>query len=726
VQTAGGASIAESRSLDISEYLDRDLGSVHVNGVQSNPWQPDVQYRGFLASPLLGAPQGVSVYLDGVRLNEPFGDTVSWDLIPANAIRSLNLMPGSNPLFGQNTLGGALSLETRSGFSDPGAAAHLSGGSFGRRMAAFELGQHGERFGYFVAASGMKEDGWRDFSPSTALSAFAAGSYRGDRVNLDLTLAAASTEMTGNGAAPEQLLLANRHAVFTYPDLTRNQLVLANLRGDGQLAAHVRLSVSGYFRRTEATTLNGDDARWGRCQMPGLEAFVCSGVDDAPGGGRPVPVLDGAGRNVPFDTAYPYNAANNRTATRQDGFGGAVLGVVDAPLLGRENHLFVGASGDGGVARFSSLAELARLSGTRGTLGADIVDPASRVVVDATQRTLSVFASEVLAVRRDLFLTLSGRFNASSVTLEDRLSDDLDGHHSFTRFNPGIGLSYQPIAQFGLFGGYSESARTPTPLELTCASPDDPCRLPNDFAADPPLSQVVARTMEVGLRGQLVWGATKVRYDAAAFRTENAQDILFVSAGPLLNTGYFANVGQTRRQGLETNLGGGLPIRRLNSQLRWSLHYTLLDATFRTAFAAPSENHPLATNGSIDVKIGDRLPTVPRHIAKGSLTWVYRDLLRLGADLIAQSDQFLRGDEANLLAPLPGLVVADLLLQGDIAAAATIFVRVTNVFDSRDSTFGLLGDATPVLGAAYDSPRFYGPGAPRALFVGLDFRYEHR
>ena len=118
VQTVTAAALAERRSLDLSAFMNDALGSVHMNDVQSNPLQPDIQYRGYLVSPLLGAPQGLAVYVDGVRMNEPFGDTINWDLLPPNAIRSVNLMPGSNPIFGLNTLGGALSIETKSGFSD--------------------------------------------------------------------------------------------------------------------------------------------------------------------------------------------------------------------------------------------------------------------------------------------------------------------------------------------------------------------------------------------------------------------------------------------------------------------------------------------------------------------------------------------------------------------------------------------------------------------------------
>src|SRR6187455_427940 len=217
VQTVTADAIAARDSLDLADYMLDALGSVSGNQVQQNPLQPDLQYRGFLASPLLGAPQGMSVYIDGVRLNEPFGDTLSWDLIPTEAIRSANLMPGSNPLYGLNTLGGALSLETKTGFSDPGAEVHLLGGSFGRRLLDVGIGGHGQRWGVFAAGRYFGEEGWRPFSPSRTASAFVATTYRNGATSAELALAAADSTLTGNGPAPRQLLALDRRAIFTHP-----------------------------------------------------------------------------------------------------------------------------------------------------------------------------------------------------------------------------------------------------------------------------------------------------------------------------------------------------------------------------------------------------------------------------------------------------------------------------------------------------------------------------
>ena len=118
--------ILRSGALDLADFLNRRMNGVYVNDVQGNPFQPDVNYRGYTASPLLGTPQGLSVFMDGVRLNQPFGEVVSWDLIPRLAIASTILMPGSNPLFGLNTLGGAIAIQTKSGRTNPGTTAEAT------------------------------------------------------------------------------------------------------------------------------------------------------------------------------------------------------------------------------------------------------------------------------------------------------------------------------------------------------------------------------------------------------------------------------------------------------------------------------------------------------------------------------------------------------------------------------------------------------------------------
>ena len=711
VQTATGKAIDGSHDLDITQFMNESLGSVTSNQVQENPLQPDFQYRGFTASPVLGAAEGVSVFLNGVRLNEPFGDIVNWDLIPPGAIRSLNLMPGSNPLFGLNTLGGALSMETKTGFSDPGAEAEVWGGSFGRAVLAVEAGGHGERWGYFAAGRFFREDGWRERSPSQALNGFLAATYQNGGSSLDLSLIGASTAMTGLGATPIDLLARDRSAIFTYPDETHNRLLMAMARGEQSLSPTSRLSATAYFRLSRTLTANGDQGEWNACTAPGQMGNVCTEDGTA--------IVDPSGNPVSYDPNNPYDASDNSTNARQLGFGGSVQGSFEAPLARHENHLFIGGSVDEGQFRFRSQTVLAQLNDTRGAVDTDFVDPTSLVAVEGTVTTLGVFASDTFALRRDLFLTLSGRFNYSAQSLQDQLGGALRGDNHYHRLNPAVGLSYQPRPELGVYGSYSESARAPTPMELTCASPTDPCRLPNEFVADPPLAQVVARTFEAGVRGRLGRGRAFVDYAVSAFRTANSNDILFVSSGPLTNEGYFSNVGDTLRQGIEARLHGRVRLSPRGGRLEWSANYTYLDATFQTPFVSPSANNPLATNGQIDVAAGAHLPSIPTQVGKASVTWIAPFGLALGATVIGNSGQYYRGDEANLLPQIPGYLLLNLRADYIFARWVSGFVKVDNVFNADYASFGVLGDATSVF-PGYTNPRFQGPGEPRALWAGVN------
>jgi len=715
VQTVTAAQLAAQHSLDLSAYLGDAVGSVHVNDVQNSPLQPDLQYRGFLASPLLGAPQGLSMYLDGVRLNEPFGDTINWDLIPANAIGSVNVVPGSNPIFGLNTLGGAISIETKNGFSDDGVEGSLLYGSWGRKLARASGGAHGEKLGVFAAAQVLDETGWRQRSPTSAEQAFLSASYRNQGRSVDLTLLAANTRLTGNGPVPEQLLTADRRAVFTYPDTTKNRLFMAVLRGERPLVSQMTLSGTAYLRTNRTQSLNGDQRDWSACTaMPGV---LCS-TDDA---GAERPVLDGNGNPVGFSDAY--NAALNRTDTRQTSFGASAQLAVGGPIATHENHLFVGATADQGRIRFRAQSTVGSLTGDRGTTDLGFLDPTSPVAVDSVVNDLGIYASDTLALLPHLYLSASARLNLSSLSLRDQLGGDLTGDHSFQRINPAGGLSYQPRAWLGGYFGYSESSRSPTAIELTCANPTDPCRLPNAFVSDPPLEQVVARTFELGVRGALRRSTGTVRYDLTAFRTTNADDILFISSGAVANQGYFANVGDTRRQGIEAGVSGRRRLGGRGADLDWAIYYTFTDATFETAFFAPSATHPDAVNGSIAVPAGSHIPSIPAHSGKVVVGWSSPIGVSAGLNVVANSSQYLRGDEANLLAPVPGFVVVGARIGYQIAQPVGIVLLISNLFDARYSTFGVLGDAAGVLGPSYDSPRFLGPGGPRAAWLELDLRY---
>ncbi|MEW8505893.1 MAG: TonB-dependent receptor [Candidatus Thiodiazotropha sp.] len=705
--------VTRQQSLDLSEFLNQRFGSVFLNEAQNNPLQPDLLYRGFVASPLIGLPQGMSVYMDGVRINEPFGDTVNWSVIPESAIAGVNLMAGSNPLFGLNTLGGALSVSTKNGFTHPGAEVELSGGSFDRYTAQASIGGSRENLGYFITANVFDEEGWRDFSPSESKQLFGSLAWQGEAGSLDLTLSLSDSELIGNGALPEDLLEEEREAIFTRPDITEQDATLLRLGGQRALGDEIVLEGTIYYRNSRIDTLNGDDSDFEECEEAENEGFICEEEEGDEGEEEEI-VFDQDGNPILADDDVEGGTVN-RSESDQDSFGLNLQTAFLQPLGGRENQLIVGIAADRSEVDFNSNTELGSLDESRKALGSGLFVEESFTEVETETKNLSFYFTDTWSVNEKLALTLSGRWNKTEIELRDQLGTALNGDHSFTRFNPALGLTYDLNQGVNIYAGYSESSRAPTAMELTCADPEDPCRLPNAFLSDPPLEQVVAKTWEAGLRGSL----PGLSWHVGLFQTTNEDDILFISAGALTNEGFFDNVGETRRQGLELSLNGNLADNRID----WFLSYTRLKATFEENLSIASPNNPFAVDGEIAVESGDRLPGLPENLLKAGLTYRVTPNFSLGADLQYSSDIVLRGDESNLDEEIDGYSVVNLRGEYQASDNLKLFAKVDNLFDREYETFGLYGEADEVLGDDYENPRFLSPGSPRAVWAGIRYTF---
>jgi len=716
VQSVTSEDLVRGQSLNLSEYMNRHLGSVNINNATTNPFQPDVRFRGFTASPLLGLPQGLSVYVNGVRFNEPFGDTVNWDLIPSSAIDTMNLHPGSNPVYGLNTLGGAIAIKTKTGFSAPGHQFKGLYGSWERHDIELTSGANNGTFGYFIDLRNFGEEGWRDFSGSKVNQGFGTFSWRAEGVDIDLTLAANESDLNGNGAVPLQLHNLDSSAVFTHPDTTRTALFLSALNGVWSISDDIELSGNIYYRRNRIKTFNGDDSNFNNCQLPVNAGLLCednSGIESI--------VIDVNGNPIQTSPTV-IGATNNFSQTGQEKYGLTLQSALFYDVYGMENQLIAGGSYERGVVNFEFDTELASLTRDRGTLGSRILIDDSRVRLHATVENWGIYLSDTLSVTEALAVTLSGRYNQTRVVMEDRFGSELDGQHLFARFNPAAGLTYTLMPEITAYGRYSESSRAPTPVELSCADPNAPCKLPNAFLSDPPLKQVIATTWEAGFKGGFddLLGGT-LDWNAGYYRTLNNDDILFISSGNLTNSGFFSNVGRTRRQGLEIGLNA-LFERLMGNFDRWrfGLNYSYIEATFQTPFIASSPNNPSANpNGQTFVTKGSRLPGIPEHLLKLSVDVSLWEQLSVGMDMIYNSDQYYRGDEANINETLSSYVVFNLRAEVQLNSSIVLFGRLDNLFDRQYQTFGLYGEANDVLGPAFNNPRFVSPGAPRAGWLGV-------
>jgi len=702
VQAVTGAEIMRQHPLSLPEFMSQRLSGVNVNENQSNPFQPDISYRGFAASPLLGTPQGISVYQDGVRINEPFGDTVNWDLIPTAAISTINLIPGSNPLFGLNTLGGALSIRTKSGAQYPGTAATLYGGSFGRRAAeAQHGGSHGE-LDYFVSASGFREDGWRVQSPSDVRQFFSKLGWEDGTTDIDFSITHADSDLWGNGLLPQSMLRADRRQAYTLADNTRNRMTLLTLNATRWLASSLLGSGTVYYRESEKSTVNGD-------------------VNE---------ISDPRNNVVPYEDGDPNASSVNRTRTSQRGYGFSVQAALTSnERPGRSNLVIVGGGYDRSASDFRQSYRLGGFNPDRSTAptGAET----EIVNLDGGTSTASLFVTDTLSPGPRWHLTGSARYNLTRVRTTDGLSPPLPPPAAglgndlrFAKLNPAAGVSYAPEGAPGFYAGFSQGNRPPSPVELGCADRNSPCNLPNAMTSDPPLKQVVARTLEAGARARTASG---LRWNATLFRTMSYDDILFVSSSA--SSGFFTNFGKTRRQGLEAAL------ERSQEKFSWALNYSLIDATYQSSAVLFSQaNSSADANGDIQVSPGDRIPGIPRHHLNVAANYDLTERITVGAGAVAVSPQFARGndnnrhqpDGVNYLGPgeIAGYTIFNMNLDYKLDRGLRAFAKLSNVFDRRYASAGALrqnffpGGNLAAPGAQVNET-FYAPGAPRALWIGI-------
>jgi iron complex outermembrane recepter protein len=717
VQTVNADQLKKAQAISLSEYINRYLGSVSVNEAQNNPLQPDIYYRGFVASPLLGLPQGLSTYVNGVRFNEPFGDSVNWDLIPQGAIDSMALYPGSNPVYGLNALGGAISVKTKTGFSAPRHQIEVYGGSWDRHSEELTTGWNNGTWGYFLDLHHFEENGWRPFSPSKADQAFGTLSWRGDKGSLDLTLGGNDNRLRGNGAAPVQLQAIDRKAVFTHPDQTVTRMFFSELEGDYDLSDNIKLSGNAYFRQNRIKTFNGDDSDFDDCANN--PALLCNEEGEI--------VEDINGNQVAASDAVE-GATNNTSATQMRSRGGTLQATFNQDLFKHQNNLVVGVSYDNANVHFASDTELASLTDNRGTVGSGILVDESKVRLHTNTSTVGVFLTDSFSITDKLTATIGGRYNYSHINMEDQYIKDpkknLNGSHTFERLNPSAGLTYQALDNLNVFGSYSESSRIPTPMELSCADPEAPCRLPNAFVADPPLEQVVAKTWETGVRGdlnRLMPQDGDLKWNLGFFHTINHDDIIFNRGGDSVSEGFFSNVGQTRRYGIETGATANIPqLFSTVDDWHFSTNYTYLNARFQDGFDI---QHPTNFDANGDpiratVSNGDRIPGIPEHIFKASIGVDLWQKLSLGINGTYSGNRVFRGDEANLTPKLSGYWLFNATAEFKFTDNFSLFGKLDNIFDTNYNSFGVFGVANEVL-PGFNDGRFVSPGAPRAGWIGL-------
>jgi len=687
VQSFGARDLDRQRTGGVAEFLNLNANSVSLNSPTGNSYQPDVSFRGFTASALLGTPQGLSVFQDGVRINEAFADVVNWDLLPKNAVSSMQLLPGSNPVFGLNTLGGALTINMKDGFRYPGADASVSAGSFGRVEASADAGLSQGGLAAFAAFEGIDENGWRDHSESRIRRFYGRIDARSERDEGSIAATLADNHLAGTQALPVSML-GNPRQAYTWPDTTDNRLTFVSASGQHAFDADALIAANAYYRQMRTGGINS---------------------------------------NVNGDYAppeQPYQAFNLSTDANTRTWGVSIQGTLRREWATTRHQVVVGAALDDGTTKFDQSAQPATFVDDRNTVGIGAFEP--QTAVTSTSRYTGVYAADTVALDKQWSAILSGRYNRAQITTTDQTGQTpaLNGTNTYGRFNPAVGATWTGGPALNVFGGVSQGMRVPSPVELTCADPNAPCTLPNIFVADPPLKPVRATTYEFGARGRV---GMSTFYSAAVYRTDLSDDIQFISAGSgAVNAGYFQNVGRTRRQGLE--LTGGTSY----GPFRLTARYSLLDATFETAFTASSPNNTTAdANGNIEVRPGNRLPGLPQSALRVRTDWEHGPLA-IGVSVVAASSQYARGNENNADAGgrVPGYALVAVDATWQVAPQWQLFARVDNLFNSTTQNFGILGanyfrGAGGSFDAALAGPEpFRSPLPAFGAWIGLQYRLD--
>jgi outer membrane receptor protein involved in Fe transport len=735
VQSANAEDMRKQQALNITDYLNNNFSGISISQSQDNPLQDDINYHGFTASPLLGTPQGLSVYVDGVRVNEAFGDTVNWDLIPEASISNLSLVPGSNPVFGLNTLGGAIAVQTKNGHTDPGTYLEGYAGSFNRTAAEVGSGGSLGAFDWWFGGNDLDETSWRDNSPTHARQVMGKVGWQTDTSSVHFSYTWADNSMIGNGTTPQSMLDYRYASIYSAPDYTHNHLNFYNLVGTQFLSEHWLLSGNVYYRDLLTNSNNGDIND---------DNYLS---DDYSG-----PDID---CSAPLDThvanAYCSNGINRHSRLDQKTAGLGVQLTNSSELFGTKNQLVVGADYSHAKDDYTQSFIYGSLTPDRFVVSVPSAANPFQTVNDVSgvNEIWGVYFTDTWTPIDLLHITVSARYNHSHETLNGYSLDtdvgdypDFDGvlpiagDHAFNRLNPSVGFTLTPTKDLTFYANYAESSRAPTVIELGCSDPAVPCGLPNDFSSDPDLKQVVSKTFEVGARGSV---NEALNWSVDLFHTINNNDIQFVATS--VSEGYFTNVGNTRRQGVDLALGGQL------GELSWHAVYSFVDATYQSSFLINSESNSTAdADGNILVSPGAHIPLIPRHTGRFILQYDVRNVWNIGGNVIVASGSYLHGNENNQNVAggtngegayiigsgwVGGYATVNLFTTVHVGRSVDLFARLTNLFDRHYATAGFLSDNVFTPSGVFRSDpddwtneNDVSPGAPLGIWAGVRLHWD--
>jgi outer membrane cobalamin receptor len=490
VSVIGGDELASGRPRTLGDALASRAGISSYDDVGS-PYKTTLVMRGFTASPVVGLPQGISVFVDGIPVNEPDAGQINFELLPLAYVDRVEVLGGTASLLGPNSLGGAVNLITRTGTASAVTEAELSAGSYGRAGAVASTSGALREWRYFVGGAYDREGGWRQLTGARLANGFVRIGRGGEQAGVSLAAFGARSYAETAGSLPRSVYVSR-------PD--------SNLSaGDFEDLSQLHVAATGYVRVAGG---RGSLSMWLRRHR--AERFNVNQQDD--------PDVRGFSRSRTLGVAADWQQR------RPVGVGS--LGV---------------RAGTGGSVNDVGI----RIFGER-------VSPGLTTDVESPIKKADAYAM-VDYQRRSISVSAGARYDLVRIPFANRIRPENDTVSTFARISPRVGVAAALRSGATIYASIGQSFRAPAVVELACADPTEPCPLPFALGDDPPLAPVVATTTEVGgrwaPRGAVMTAAayrTDVRDDIFLFPYQDAAE----PTGSTID-GYFANIERTRREGIE-------------------------------------------------------------------------------------------------------------------------------------------------------------------------------
>ncbi|WP_237394834.1 TonB-dependent receptor [Methylacidimicrobium sp. AP8] len=707
-QIQQGKTWLQQEEFSLPEFLERNMASVNEVNINGNPFLPNINYRGFAASPVPGTPVGISVFLDGVRMNEPFTNNVLWDYIPQLAVQSMEVVPGSNPIYGQNTLGGALVLQTKSGRTNPGSMIQDYAGDWGTNDLEFQHGGYKGHWDWFLSGNWMSMEGWRQQSSSYVKQLFAKVGYHMEETDVHLEYLGADNLLNILGPTPADMLggAFGNSMIYTGPNPQYDNLQMINLLASQKLTDELTLGGNAYFRESNYSFNNGNIAN---------DVYQFLGFN-YPLNGQ---ALNAEGMPIPAGE-WDFGTID------QTGAGARLQLQWEKSFAGMENYAVAGASFDWAQSFFDSGFYPAAMGPNYNNITIPGYPFENQFAVPTFTDYVGLYLTDTFSPTPWFHLTGALRDNYAQMVIGGTGVEtsgemvSLAAAERFQQVTPAAGFTFQPLAAFGVadpnlkdltfFFNYSESFRPPMPGEITGANPAIPVILPVAQLGDPVLSPVLAQTFESGFRGSLAPG--NVDWALSFYRTGISNNIMFEQTGHSA-AGFFQNIGEEQNQGVEITIQGSY------KKLTWFANWSFLEATFQSPLVLQN-----AVSSAVPVQPGNRQPNLPEQMVKAGITYQILPQWQVSMDFQYYSSRVLYGDWSNIYPMLTGFAVLNVQTYYTLNKHCQIFAYATNVYDEHYASAGLISQnvftGAPNGGTIIP---FLTPGSPFGVWGGVRLQF---